>query len=82
MIWGAGSAPNGMSTPTAAAGSAPSTSRASSTLGARLAAASRQAQGLAQAVDDPTALSELRELCSAPRSTRQAAPGTREGPAP
>ena len=54
----------------------------SSTLGARLAAASRHAQGLAAVVRDPVVLAELRGLCAAPRTTNRAVDETRETPAP
>ena len=48
------------------------------TLGARLAAASRCAQGFPSAVNDLAVLAELRELCIAPRPVI----GKRDGPAP
>ncbi len=70
-----------MSTRTAAASvatftiSAAPTSPNAATLGARLAAASRQEQGLDHAVRDPAALAELRELCTAPRPTKGAVQG-------
>jgi len=50
-------------------------------LGARLAVASRRAQGLATVVNDPMVLAELRELCGLPRPTPRADTGPREGPA-
>lgn len=56
--------------------------QASATLGARLAAASRHAQGLAAGVRDPVVLAELRGLCAAPRTTNRAVGETRERPAP
>lgn len=77
-----------MSTPTASVStvvpdrSAPPSQPAVSTLGARLAAASRQAQGLPSTVDDPAVLNELRGLCTAPRPTKRAATKIRKGPAP
>lgn len=49
-------------------------------LGARLAAASRRAQGFAS-VSDPAVLAELRELCAAPRPVGRTVAGMREGPA-
>ena len=52
------------------------------TLGARLAAASRRAQGLTTAVDDPVVLAGLRGLCAAPRPMRAPVAEKREGPAP
>ena len=52
------------------------------TLGARLAAASRRAQGLTNAVNDPAVLAELRGLCTAPRPKRATIAEKREGPAP
>lgn len=52
------------------------------TLGARLAAASRRAQGLTNAVNDPAVLAELRGLCTAPRPMRAPVAEKREGPAP
>ncbi|MGC0363734.1 hypothetical protein ABH922_001718 [Rhodococcus sp. 27YEA15] len=55
---------------------------AASTLGARLAAASRQAQGLPSTVDDPAVLDELRGLCTAPRPTKRTAAKIRKYPAP
>ncbi len=55
---------------------------ASDSLGARLAAASRQAQGFAPAVSDPVVLAELRELCAAPRAARRAVVVERECLAP
>lgn len=59
------------------------TSLSVATLGARLAAASRQAQGLdPAAVSDPAVLAELQELCAAPRPTRRVLAVRREGPAP
>lgn len=65
-----------MSTPVAASASPfadplSPTFQAGSTLGARLAVASRQAQGLSLAVDDPMVLNELRELCAVPRPVRR-----------
>lgn len=48
------------------------------TLGARLAAASREAQGFPSTVSDPAVLAELRGLCIAPRPTRR----TRRGSSP
>lgn len=76
-----------MSTPTATTtvtptSSAPLSQPAVSTLGARLAAASRQAQGLRATVDDPAVLDELRGLCTAPRPTVRAVAKIRKGPAP
>ncbi|WP_441665835.1 hypothetical protein [Glutamicibacter ardleyensis] len=56
--------------------------QASATLGARLAVASRHAQGLAAVVRDPVVLAELRGLCSAPRTTNRVLGETRESPAP
>ena len=82
---GRGGAPDRMTTPAAAASTVatpPTPPAGSTTLGARLAAASRQTQGLASTVDDPTVLTELRRLCAAPRPTKQTASRTREGPAP
>lgn len=52
------------------------------TLGARLAAASRHAQGLATAVNDPAVLAELRGLCTVPRPMRAPVAEKRDGPAP
>lgn len=54
---------------------------AGSTLGARLAAVSRRAQGFASAVSDPAVLAELRELCAAPLPTKRALLVERERPA-
>ncbi|WP_193095621.1 hypothetical protein [Brevibacterium sp. FME17] len=76
-----------MSTPTDPAAVAPASSEplsepAVSTLGARLAAASRQAQGLPTTVDDPAVLAELRGLCTAPRLTKRTVAKMRKGPAP
>lgn len=77
-----------MSTPTAPASavildrSALPSQPADSTLGARLAAASRQAQGLPATVDDPAVLDELRGLCTAPRPTNRTLSKMRKGPAP
>jgi len=53
-----------------------------STLGARLAAASRRAQGLDPEVSDPSVLAELHGLCAAPRPTRLPVIEKRDGPAP
>lgn len=50
-------------------------------LGARLAAASRRAQGLATVVNDPAVLAELRELCGLPRPVPRAEPGYENAPA-
>ena len=75
---------NGMSTRTvtpADTSTAAATSPAA-TLGARLAAASRRAQGLTTAVDDPVVLAGLRGLCAAPRPMRAPVAEKREGPAP
>lgn len=69
----------GMSTP-AAASAVVSSPASGSTLGARLAAASRRAQGLAS-VSDPDVLTELRELCAAPRPERRTVVKEQEGPA-
>lgn len=52
------------------------------TLGARLAAASRRAQGFATVVDDPAVLAGLRGLCTAPRLTIPPVAEKQEGPAP
>ncbi|SJN34375.1 hypothetical protein FM104_08415 [Microbacterium esteraromaticum] len=52
------------------------------TLGARLAAASRRAQGFTTVVDDPAVLAELRGLCTAPRPTSLSFAEKRDGPAP
>lgn len=52
----------------------------SATLGARLAAASRQEQGFTPAVSDPSVLSELHELCAAPRPRNRAAAEKRPAP--
>lgn len=41
-------------------------------LGARLAAVSRQAQGLTATVDDPAVLAALRDLCGVPRPVTRA----------
>ncbi|MBD2765058.1 hypothetical protein IEE91_07645 [Kocuria sp. cx-455] len=76
-----------MSIPTAPASvtpdrSAPSSQHAAFTLGARLAAASRQAQGLPATVDDPAVLDELRGLCTAPRPNKRIVSKIRKGPAP
>ncbi|CEG94506.1 Protein of unknown function [Propionibacterium freudenreichii] len=62
--------------------SAAPTSPDAATLGARLAAVSRQAQGLDSVVSDPAVLAELQELCAAPRPTRRVLGVRREGPAP
>jgi hypothetical protein len=75
----------GMSTPAAASTVAstitgPLVPASDSTLGARLAAASRRAQGLAS-VSDPDVLAELRELCAAPRPTKRTVAKEQEGPA-
>lgn len=64
----------------ASAVSVPSSPASGSTLGARLAAASRRAQGLAS-VSDPDVLAELRELCAAPRPTKRTVAKEQEGPA-
>lgn len=83
MVRGEGVAPVSMSTP-----AAPSTVSVSlplpkdSTLGARMAAASRQAQGFPSTVSDPAVLAELRGLCAAPRPTQRAVTVTRRGLAP
>ncbi|WP_265415365.1 hypothetical protein [Gulosibacter molinativorax] len=53
-----------------------------STLGARLAAASRRAQGFTTVVDDPAVLAGLRGLCTAPHPMRTPVAEKREGPAP
>lgn len=53
-----------------------------SALGARLAAASRRAQGFTTVVDDPAVLTRLRGLCATPRSMRAPVAEKREGPAP
>lgn len=90
MLGGVGVAPVSMSTPAATCTAAPASTSAcsksppqrSSTLGARLGAASRQAQGFPSAVSDPSVLSELRGLCAAPRPTKRAVVVTRRGPAP
>ena len=73
-----------MSTPTAtpATFSPPPPRPTGSTPGARLAAASRHAQGLPSKVNDPAVLAELRGLCAAPRSTARAVTGAQESPAP
>ncbi|KAB1658134.1 hypothetical protein [Pseudoclavibacter sp. CFCC 11306] len=77
-----------MSTPAASVSaviadrSAPPSQPADSTLGARLAAASRQTQGLPSTVDDPAVLAELRGLCTAPRPTKRTLAKMRKGPAP
>ncbi len=84
MIWGWGSAPNGMSTRTVTptdTSTAPEPSP-NSTLGAQLAAASRRAQGFTTVVDDPAVLTRLRGLCNAPRPMRVPVAEQREGPAP
>lgn len=52
----------------------------STTLGARLAAASRHAQGLTAVVRDPTVLAELRGLCDAPRTTNHGVGETHKHP--
>ncbi|MDK9347599.1 hypothetical protein [Propionibacterium freudenreichii] len=71
-----------MNTPTAPSTlSLPPPRPADSTLGARLAAASRKAQGLPSTVSDPVVLAELRGLCTAPRPTKRAVAVTRRGPA-
>lgn len=87
MIWGRGSAPNGMSTPTVvpvatSAAPIPSEPPSASTLGARLAAASRRAQDFTTVVDDPAVLAGLRGLCTAPRPMLAPVAEKREGPAP
>jgi hypothetical protein len=82
---GVNSAPKSMRNRTAAAASgtsAPPTPTADSTLGARLAAASRQAQGLNPTVKDTAVLAALRELCAAPRPASRTVAGARESPAP
>ena len=62
-----------MSTPAAPSTlSVPPPQPADSTLGARLAATSRQAQGFPATVSDPAVLAELRGLCAAPRPTKPA----------
>lgn len=73
-----------MSTPAAAPAtfSPPPRRPTGSTLGARLAAASRQAQGFTAAVEDPAVLAKLQGLCAAPKLTRRAVAEVREGPAP
>lgn len=53
----------------------------SPTLGARLAAASRHAQGLTAVVRDPVVLAELRGLCAAPRTTNHTVGETHKHPA-
>lgn len=84
---GRGVVPISMSTPTAPAAavipdrSEPLSEPADSTLGARLAAASRHAQGLPATVDDPAVLAELRGLCTAPRPTTRIVSEMRKGPA-
>ena len=80
MNWGWGSAPNGMGTHTA--NPATSASSDDATLGARLAAASRSAQGFTTAVDDPAVLAELRGLCTAPRPMNAPRGEKRDSPAP
>ena len=65
-------------TPTAAA-PVPSSD---ATLGARLAAASRRAQGFTTAVDDPAVLAELRGLCTVPRPKNPLVTGKHDDPAP
>lgn len=69
-------------TDTPATTSTTPTSSSVATLGARLAAVSRGAQGFTVAVDDPAVLAELRELCVAPRPLTAFMTGKREGPAP
>ncbi|MFC0581733.1 hypothetical protein [Micrococcoides hystricis] len=84
LIWGWGTAPNGMSTRTVTptdTSTAPKPS-SDSTLGARLAAASRREQGFTTAVDDPAVLAGLRGLCNAPRPMRAPVAEKCEGPAP
>jgi len=61
---------------------APILSSAGSTLGARLAAASRRAQGLDPEVCDPAVLAELHGLCAAPKPTRLPVIEKRDGPVP
>ncbi|SJN45858.1 hypothetical protein FM104_14360 [Microbacterium esteraromaticum] len=53
-----------------------------STLGARLAAASRREQGFTTVIEDPAVLTRLRGLCTAPRPLRAPVAEKREGPAP
>lgn len=91
MVGGVGVAPVSMSTPAVTCTAAPAATSACSksplrrstpTLGARLGAASRQAQGFPSVVSDPFVLAELRGLCAAPRSTKRSVVVTRRGPAP
>lgn len=70
-----------MSTHTAAA-SSNSVPSLAVTLGARLAEASRRAQGFTTAIDDPAVLAELRGLCAVPRPMRAPVAENCEGPAP
>ena len=70
-----------MSTHTAAA-SSNSVPSLAVTLGARLAEASRRAQGFTTAIDDPAVLAELRGLCAVPRPTIPLVVEKQEGPAP
>lgn len=63
----------------ATAGTAPSPV---ATLGARLAAESRRAQGFTTVVDNPAVLDKLRGLCTAPRPTSLSVAEKRDGPAP
>lgn len=70
-----------MNTHTAIPAAAPVPSSAA-TLGARLAAASRSAQGFTTVVADPAVLAELRELCTTPRPMSPTVAEKRNGPVP
>ena len=74
-LLGAGGAPDSLTPRPACCAHPPSPVRRAwpnmPTLGARLAAVSRQAQGLDSVVSDPAVLAELQELCAAPRPTRR-----------
>lgn len=71
-----------MSTHTATPTAAAPVPLSDATLGARLAAASRRAQGFTIAVGDPVVLAELRGLCATPRPMRPSVAEKRDGPAP
>lgn len=85
--WGGASAPNGMSIRTVTPASTSTAqvrpvASSAGTLGARLAADSRRAQGFTNVVDDPAVLTELHSLCAAPRPVKAPVSEKREGPAP
>lgn len=69
-------------TPATSAAPIPPAHPSASTLGARLAAASRRAQGFTTVVDDPAVLTRLRGLCNAPRLMRAPVAEKRERAAP